>query len=661
VAQQTKYYLYPHQMPWGQNAPSATEPTHFQSIYMVPIRRFFLLYGLSLVFAIGLRSQPLYMPRDVSRAFQNQTRSMDGKPGMNYWQNRGRYQIRITVLPPDRNIKGAERITYLNNSPNFLRGLVIKLFMNIHRPGAPRYEGVGADYLTTGIHIDKCAVNGDTLAWTENPNYFTWQPFTLPKPLAPHDSITLTFEWHYQISLQSGREGMIDSTTYFLAYFYPRVAVYDDCDGWDGMTFTDSQEFYSDFNDYDVTLQVPKNYLVLGTGSLQHPESLLQPNILKRFNQSMSSDQTISVATTSELTASQVTTQNDFNSWQFKASNVPDMAFGLSNHYAWDAASVVVDDASGRRASVQAAYNDTAADFHHMVQFGRYTLAWLSRNWPGIPYPYEKTTIFQGFADMEYPMMVNDQSEADTLDARSTADHEIAHTYMPFYMGINETRYGFMDEGWATTFELLIGRSELGGPKADEIFKSFRINRWAHNPASYEDLPIITPGDALYDNALGNNEYGKASLGYLAAKDLLGDEMFKKCLHAYMDRWHGKHPIPWDFFHTFNDISGQNLNWFWSNWFFSNSYIDLAIENVVKSPEGYQIMLKNKGGMAAPVDIVLSYSDGFRETRHQTPQIWQANGRSAVVDLKTSRTLQSAQLQTGIFVDANETDNGWRP
>ena len=207
----------------------------------------------------------------------------------------------------------------------------------------------------------------------------------------------------------------------------------------------------------------------------------------------------------------------------------------------------------------------------------------------------------------------------------------------------------------------LSARSELGQAKADEIFKNFRIRGWIRNPAAYEDLPIITPGDALYDNALSNNEYGKASLGYLAAKDLLGDELFKKCLHAYMDRWHGKHPIPWDFFHTFNDISGQNLNWFWTNWFFSNYYIDIGIQNVVKTSDGYQITVKNTGGMAVPVDVVLSYIDGSTETRHQTPAIWQANEKATVLNLKTTRTLQSVQLQTGIFLDADESDNVWKP
>ena len=156
------------------------------------------------------------------------------------------------------------------------------------------------------------------------------------------------------------------------------------------------------------------------------------------------------------------------NSWHFTASNIPDMAFGLSDHYDWDARSVVVDDATHRRASVQAAYNDSAADFHQMVQFGRHSLDCLSHQWPGVPYPYEKTTEFQGGAGMEYPMMANDESYPDPAFAEFVAAHEIAHTYMPFYMGINETRYAFMDEGWATTFEYLINRVDMGVDKRDQ-------------------------------------------------------------------------------------------------------------------------------------------------------------------------------------------------
>ncbi|MGI8545811.1 MAG: M1 family peptidase, partial [Gemmatimonadaceae bacterium] len=332
-------------------------------------------------------TQTLYMPRAVKQAFSKGTRSPDGRPGPKYWQNRARYSITVTAMPPDRTVRGTEQITYLNNSPDSLRNLVIKLFLNIHKPGAPRNGGASDAYLTSGVHIDGFAVNGQPAPWQDNPRYFTWAPVKLPSPLAPRDSVRLSFDWHYDVSRQSNREGMIDSTTYFLAYFYPRVAVYDDYNGWDTMDFTDSQEFYSDFNDYDVSVRVPANYVVWGTGTLLNPAAVLQPEPLKRFQASLTSDQVIRVATREELAAKSVTlqpaAQQPTNSWHFKGNDIPDVTFAVSDHYDWDAASVVVDDATHRRASVQAAYNDTAADYHHMVGFGRHALDWLSHNWPG--------------------------------------------------------------------------------------------------------------------------------------------------------------------------------------------------------------------------------------------------------------------------------------
>jgi hypothetical protein len=604
-------------------------------------------------------AQTLYMPRTVKEAIRKGTRSLDGRPGPNYWENHGRYSIALTVAPPDRTIKGTEQISYSNNSPDTLRDLVIKLFINIHKPGAPRDGGAAPDYLTSGTHIDAFSVNGQAVKWNDSPRTFTWQRVRLPTPLMPHDSVQLSFDWHYEISLQAGREGMLDSTTYYLAYFYPRVAVYDDYNGWDMMDFTDQQEFYSDFNNYDVSLTVPANYVVWGTGTLLNPEELLQPAPLQRFKASLTSDQVIHVATREEMAGDSVTAQHPTNTWRFRASNIPDVAFAIGNHYDWDAASVVVDDAAHRRASVQSAFNDTAADFHHMVQYGQHALDWLSHNWPGVPYPYEKTTIVEGSADMEYPMMVNDGSEKDTSFSKLVVEHEIAHTYFPFYMGTNETRYAFMDEGWATTFEYLIGLTDVGKERASDFYKSFRVNRWIHDPSPLEDLPIVTPADVLKGAAYGNNAYGKPSLGYLAVKDLLGDAMFKKALHAYMDRWHGKHPAPWDFFNTFNNVSGKNLNWFWNNWYFSNNYIDLAVASVRKAGNGYTLVIDNVGGMDAPVDVRVKYADGDSATFHQTPAIWEANQQRATVNIPARKTIRSLDLDGGIWMDADTTNNTW--
>ncbi len=290
----------------------------------------------------------------------------------------------------------------------------------------------------------------------------------------------------------------------------------------------------------------------------------------------------------------------------------------------------------------------------------RHSLDWLSHHWPGIPYPYEKTTVFQGYAGMEYPMMANDESYEDTAFSRFVAEHEIAHTYMPFYMGVNETRYGFMDEGWATTFEILIGRDDLGVEKADELYKQFRVEGWITDPSPGEDVPIVGPGDNRMGQALGDNEYGKASLGYLAMKDLLGDELFKKCLHEYMNRWHGKHPLPWDFFFTFNDVTKRNLNWFWDNWFFSRNYIDLAIKSTTRSGNDYSITIVNIGGMAAPVNIIANYTDGTKESFHQTPLIWQSNQQETTVKISSKKKVESISLDGGIFMDADTNNNTWK-
>jgi hypothetical protein len=384
----------------------------------------------------------------------------------------------------------------------------------------------------------------------------------------------------------------------------------------------------------------------------------LQPAALERFNRSFTSDQTINVATKSDMVSKAVTKQST-NTWRFHGTNIPDMTFNLSDHYVWDAASVVVDDSNHRRASVQAAYNDSAADFHYMVQFGRHALDWLSHNWPGVPYPYEKSTVVHGRADMEYPMMVNDDSQADTVFSRFAAEHEIAHTYFPFYMGINENRYPMMDEGWATAFEYLISVADIGRERADRFFKLFRVTRWARDTSPLEDLPIITPADGLAPGAVGDNAYGKAALGYLALKDLLGDGAFRTALHAFIDRWHGKHPIPWDFFYTVNNVTGRNLDWFWNAWYFSNNYIDLAISDVTKSDAGYSVNIDNFGGIPAPMDLEVHYADGTSEAIHETSAIWERNQRRATASIPTKKSLETLVLNTGIWLDADSTNNRW--
>jgi hypothetical protein len=609
---------------------------------------------------LQLQAQSLYMPRDIKQAYAKGTRSPDGKPGSKYWQNFGRYNISITAIPPGRTVKGTEQITYINNSPDTLKRLNMKLILNIHRPGAARDRVAGADYLTQGIQIDTFLISGQKKIWNNTTMASTNQTVSLPNALMPHDSVKINIAWHFDVSKQSEREGMIDSTTYYLAYFYPRVSVYDDYNGWDRIEFVDSKEFYNDFNDYTLNVTVPKNYIVWATGTLQNPAQVLQKEYADKLQKSMTNDSTMHIATLEDLAGKKITTQNAMNTWTWKATDISDMAVGISDHYLWDAASVVVDKTTGRRSSVQAAYSEKGTDFEKSVQNGRNALGWFSNNWPGVPYPFPKMTAFQGFADMEYPMMVNDSQVGDAGFAQLVQDHEIAHTWFPFYMGINESKYAFMDEGWATTFEYLIGIEEKGPQQAAAFYKQFRINSWINNKSTAEDLPIITPSNEQ-TGGYGNNAYGKPSLSYLGLKDMLGDELFKKALHGYMDRWHGKHPIPWDYFNSMSNVSGRNLDWYFKNWFFTNGYNDIAISKAVKGKDGYTLTVKNIGGFAIPFDAVLTFTDGSTQTIHQTPAVWEANQKQTYVTFKAviGKSLKSVTLDNGIFVDANKADNTW--
>ncbi len=605
---------------------------------------------------LGVRladAQTLTMPPEIQKAYDNGTRSLDGKPGSRYWQNHGSYTISLTVSPPSPVINGVEQIVYTNNSPDTLRSLNMKLIMNVHRAGGRS----GPGDTSAGIRVDEISIRGAKVPWDNNEAVTTNEMVPLSSPLLPHDSLKLDITWHYNLLRRPGREGIIDPTSFYIAYFYPRVSVYDDYKGWDTQPHTGSLEFYNDFNEYVLNVTVPANFVVWATGTLENPTEVLQPEAAQRLQQSMTSDATIHVATRQEMADKKVTAQSATNTWKWTASHVSDMAIGISDHYDWDAGSVVVDDKTQRRVSMQAAFADSAVDFHHSVQYGRYSLASFSKNWPGIPYPYPKSTAFQGFADMEYPMMINDSHTPDTVFAELVQDHEQAHTYFPFYMGTNESRYAFMDEGWATTFEYLIGITERGQQVADDFYKKFRVTRWIRGPHDKEN-PIITPSPEVTFGP-GNNAYGKPSLSYLALKDLLGDKLFKKALHNYMDNWNGKHPIPWDYFYSMSKGSGRDLNWFFYNWFYTPSYIDLSLVKADKAGKKYVLDIKNTGGFAVPFDVIATYDDGSTESFHQTPAVWERNQQEIAVTIKTSRVVKAIKLDGGIFMDANEKDNVW--
>lgn len=166
-----------------------------------------LLFGFSSLYAqSSQRSQTLYIPRNIQQAYQNGTRSKDGTPGPNYWQNHANYYIHLRVNPPNRTIHGSEGIEYFNESPDTLNVLVFELFMNKHKPGAARPRQVPKAIMTSGIHIDKYVENGETRQWNDDHDG-VWKAVKLEEPLMPGDSIQLSVKWHYKLTKRAGGKG----------------------------------------------------------------------------------------------------------------------------------------------------------------------------------------------------------------------------------------------------------------------------------------------------------------------------------------------------------------------------------------------------------------------------------------------------------------------
>jgi Peptidase family M1 domain len=627
----------------------------------------------------GQTDAGLYMPREVQQAIAKGTRSPDGYPGKNYWQNEATHKMRITLNPPNKRVQGEQEIIYTNNSPDALPFLIFRLYANAHQAEAIREKAIASAFLTDGITVDEFSIDGMAKPWDNpadplasvNVRGSTVHAITLDKPLAAKGSVRIRIRWHYDLVADAGwKEGAIDDSTFFLAYFFPRITNYSDYNGWDYSPFTLGREFNNDFADFEVDVDVPRDYVVWATGTLQNPNEVLQPSVARKLAESFNKDDVVTLAEAAEIKAGKVTARGDRLAWKWQTSHVPDFAIAVSNNYRWQASSVVVDPASKRRTSVQAAYADTAKDFNSAVATARKTLAFASTVYPGVPYPYPKTTIVLGSADEEYPMMVNDASVIvnptrtplpQYAFSEFVAAHEILHSWFPFYMGINEKRYPFMDEGWTTAFEYFRNREVLGAPTADALFIEFRAGGWTAPTSSYE-LPIISPHDAMWGQSavFGFNQYGKAAMGFIALKDLMGDAAFRTGLHAFMTRWQGKRPLPWDMFNSFNNAGVGDYTWFFNNWFFSYNHSDLSLAGVQKGTNGSSIAVHNPGGMAIPFDLVLNYADGSSERLHRTPAAWQADPRKTQVPVAAGKTLKAITLDTGIFPDANPADNTWQ-
>jgi len=541
-------------------------------------------------------------------------RTASGRPGARYWQQRADYRIDAS-LDPDRNeVRGRERLHYVNRSPDALPYLWIFLEQNICAPASITNQlhqpplsflGIVFDFscqgFAGGLQLDSVAVIGDPTA--THTIHGTTMRIDLTRPLAAGDSIDLAFAWAFAVPPQgAGRMGH-DGPLYEIAQWYPRVAVYDDVRGWNHDPYIGAGEFYLEYGHFDVRLTVPAPFIVAATGELRNPEAVLTATERARLAQAIHSDTAIAVITANEagdLARTRPTARGTLT-WHFTADDVRDVAFAAGPTLRWDASGY-----EGIR--IETLYRPSADKWPEANRMARGAIRHFSEHW--FRYPYSHATTVEGpIEGMEYPMLTFVPNSPTREDQQWALAHEFGHEWFPMIVGSNERLYPWMDEGFNTFIDLANAAAYFAGTPYGDSIEAHPLHLYPDHAIAGTEQPLIIKPTESRDLLWGG--YQKPALMLTVLRDqVLGRERFDAAFRDYIRTWAFRHPTPADFFRLMRDESGMDLDWFWREWIFTTARLDQAVDSVSTDSGGTAVHLSNRGTMIMPVELAVTEDDG---------------------------------------------------
>ncbi|PSQ97205.1 MAG: peptidase [Bacteroidetes bacterium SW_9_63_38] len=614
----------------------------------------------------------VYEDSTFTRAVRRGTRTRTGRPGPRYWQQYAHYDLEARLHPDDQRLVGSGRITYVNRSPDTLRRVALHLRQNLFRDDTASRSNVPR---TGGVTLRRLSANGRLLSKNESPGYridgtVAW--LSLPAPLPPGDSLSLVAEWAFTVppAPADGRHGREDNA-YFLGYWYPQVAVYDDIDGWVAEPYTGQAEFYMGRADYDVRLTVPHGWLVGATGHLQNPDSVLAPRTRRRLARAQHSDSTVRVHAAGSDVNRTLRPSAAPTTWHFRAENVRDVAWGTSPNHQWDATRALVSPSTADAPDTVLVHSfyrprPAAAAWPHAARLTRQAVESLSKALP--PYPYPTMTAMEGVLDhggMEYPMLTVMRPWADPLKLAGDLTHEVAHNWVPMHVGTNEKRHPWMDEGFTQyhTAQSLRrrygpGPRPRGRPNDSETGQRRTYLRIARR--GYE-VPLSTHGDDIPRSLYFDLPYDKAAQVLRMLRELLGPSLFRTAQRTFYERWGGRHPTPYDYFNTVADVSGRDLGWFWHTWIYTTATLDQTLHSVKTSGDSTTITVTSPGRAPMPVRLALTRVDGTTTQRTLPVDPWLRDADTVRVTVPSNPPLRRVEIDPKTaFPDVNRSNQAWQ-
>lgn len=537
----------------------------------------------------------------------NVYRTAAGAPGHMYWQQKADYKISVELDDDKQRIYGEETITYHNNSPDPLEYLWVQLEQNIWAKDSDTYKTQTSKMEERMSLRDLEALSpsfdgGFKLEYVRDMNgkdlpyavVKTMMRVDMPGPLQPGGQFSFQVKWWYNINDRmkiGGRSGYEyfpedDNYLYTIAQFFPRMAVYNDVDGWQNKQFLGRGEFTLPFGDYEVTITAPADHYIAATGSLQNPDQVLsrrQVELLEKARQERNTP--VLIVDEKEARENEKEKSKDKKSWKFKAENVRDFAFASSRKFIWDAMGVGMGD--GRVVMAMSMYPKEGNPLwgQYSTKAVAHTLKWYSHYTFDYPYPLA-WSINADRIGMEYPMISFNfgRTEKDGTYSERTKYgmigviiHEVGHNFFPMIVNSDERQWTWMDEG-LNSFVQYLTEQQWERDYPSRRGPAYKIVDYMGGDKNGM-VPIMTNSESLLQ--FGNNAYGKPATALnILRETVMGRELFDYAFKTYANRWKFKHPSPADFFRTMEDASAIDLDWFWRGWFYTTDHVDIALEDV---------------------------------------------------------------------------------
>ena len=590
-------------------------------------------------------------------------RSASGAPGPRYWQQRADYTIRATLDTTANVLTGTERIRYVNRSTDALAFVWVQLDQNLFAPNSItsvlnqpplRFAGgvvfdFGGKGFVGGMTVDRFTAGGRPLAMTVTG---TMMRVELAQPLLPDSAITFEVAWHFPIPpYGGGRMGRVGSRFYELGQWYPRMAVYDDVNGWNTLPYIGAGEFYLEYGDFDVALTLPAGFVVAATGTVSNPLTVWTAQQRARLARARASAEPVAIISKREAVANGQRPAAGSKTWRFTAPNVRDFAWAAGPDLRWDAS-------GWNGVLIQTFYHPDAAPWEEANKMVRAALIHFSEAW--LSYPWPQFSTVEGLVEgMEYPMITFCPSLERREDQFWVLAHELGHEWFPMIVGSDERRYPWMDEGFNTFIDYGAAESYFRGTAYGDTVRRELLAAHAAAAIPGNEQPLITkPAEVreLYWTA-----YQKPALMLNVLRDaVLGPDAFDRALREYTRRWRFKHPQPADFYRTIANVTGKDLDWFWRGWVTTTARLDQAVDSVTRGAGDTTLVhLSNRGQMVLPVTLELRYADGMREIRQLPVEMWYLGSRFTY-RLATAKGIVAVVVDPQrIYPDVERGNNSW--